>query len=52
MNLDSVGVEKRQRTIVEAIGSSDRRLGVVELGKSDRRIRVDDRLLVYPSNAF
>jgi len=35
-------LEERQHTVVEQIGGRDRRLAIVELGKGDLRVGVDE----------
>ncbi len=45
-------LEERQHFVVEHIGRSDRRLGRIELGKSDLGIGVDEGLLVDTANAL
>jgi hypothetical protein len=50
--LDIVLLEERQHTVIEQIGRRDRRLAVVELGKADLGVGVDEGLLVDASNAL
>jgi hypothetical protein len=40
--LDIMLLEERQHTVVEQIGGRDRRLAIVELGKGDLRVGVDE----------
>src|SRR5262245_15426991 len=50
--LDIVLLEERQHTVIEQIGRRDRRLAVVELGKADLGVGVDEGLLVDASNTL
>ena len=50
--LDVVLLEERQHTVIEQIGCRDRRLAVVELGKADLGVGIDEGLLVDASNAL
>jgi hypothetical protein len=45
-------LEERQHTVIEQIGRRDGRLAVVELGKADLGVGVDEGLLVDASNAL
>ena len=44
--------EERQHPVVEQIGSRDRRLGGVELGRSPLGVGIDEGLLVNPADAL
>ena len=50
--LDIVLLEERQHTVIEQIGGGDGRLAVVELGKADLGVGVDEGLLVDASNTL
>src|SRR5512133_1153977 len=50
--LDIVLLEERQHTVVEEIGRRDRRFAVVELGKADLGVGVNERLLVNSPHAL
>ena len=49
---DAVLVVERHHPIVEDLGRGDRGLAVIELGKGDFGIGVDDGLLIDPANAL
>src|SRR5262249_23826463 len=50
--LDIVLVEERQHSVIEQIGGGDGRLAVIELGKADLSVGVDEALLVDASNTL
>ena len=50
--LDIVLLEERQRPVIEQIRRRDRRFAVVELGKADLGVSVDEGLLVDASNTL
>jgi hypothetical protein len=45
-------LEERQHTVIEQIGRRDRRFAIVEFGKADLGVGVDEGLLVDASNTL
>src|SRR6516225_2425737 len=50
--LDIVLLEQRQHTVIEKIGGRDRCLAIVELGKGDLGVGVDEGLLIDAPNSL
>ena len=50
--LDIVLIEERQHAVIEQIRGRDRRFAIVQLGRSDLRIGVDEGLLVTRPTPF
>jgi len=47
-----VFLEERNDPVIEHVGGGDRGLAIVELGKGDLAVGVDERLLVDPADAL
>ena len=52
LRADAVLLVEGQDPVVQEIGRRDRRLPIMELGKADLGIGVDEGLLINPANTF